>query len=74
MKQYIVELITSQWNDMFLVKAENKKDAIQKVWDENFADQSYSISKGYTPYYKKELKATDCDELYKENGDVVCIH
>jgi len=73
MNEYIVTVAHAQWNNLFLVSADNKHDAIEKVWKQNFDKQWDTVANGNTPYHKKDLTATSCDELHKDEGRIICL-
>jgi hypothetical protein len=73
MNYYIVEDIHGDWNKLFLVKANNKKEALDIVWKRMSYDkqESENIS-GYKPKYKKEFNVKTVDELCLEEDNNNC--
>lgn len=59
MKYYIIEDITCSIGDRnshILVKATNKKDALEKMWIAlEYDNQKDDIKNGYKPHYKKRI-------------------
>jgi len=74
MDEYIVTVAHAQWNNLFLVTASSKREAKKKVWDGNLSYQGEALSKGNTPYYKKDLTAVCSNIMHKEEGDVICLN
>lgn len=75
LKDYIVEIDLNHWDDVFICKAKNAKKAVDLVWKEVFEPRKEDDKKyGYSPTAKYELHATNLEHLYKENGNVVCLH
>ncbi len=82
MKYYIVEDTTamiSSWNSHILVRANNKKEALEKMWIAlGYYNQKKDIERGYEPHYQKEFKATELDKWFEKmkygSSDVVVIH
>lgn len=81
MKYYIIEDTTcsiGDYNSHILVKAENKKDALEKMWIAlGYDNQKDDIKKGYKPHYKKEFSVKDIDSWFNEmklNDLVAVIH
>ena len=82
MKYYIVEDTTamiSSWNSHILVRANNKKDALEKMWIAlGYDNQKDDIKNGYKPHYKKEFSVKDIDSWFNEikfnNYLVAVIH
>ncbi|OLA94922.1 MAG: hypothetical protein BHW64_01370 [Candidatus Melainabacteria bacterium LEY3_CP_29_8] len=81
MKYYIIEDITcsiGDYNSHILVKATNKKDALEKMWIAlGYDNQKDDIKNGYKPHYKKEFSIKDIDSWFNEmkfNNLVAVIH
>lgn len=82
MKYYIVEDTTamiSSWNSHILVRANNKKEALEKMWIAlGYYNQKKDIERGYKPYYKKEFEVTELDRWFEKmkyrSSDVAVIH
>ena len=71
MKLYFIETESSNISthySHFLVKANNKKEAINKVFKQYFEWQNTPELKerGYAYYTKKELICTEVEKLFKE--------
>lgn len=79
MKYYIIEDTTcsiGDYNSHILVKAENKKDALEKMWIAlGYDNQKDDIKNGYKPHYKKELGVKDIDSWFNEMklNDLVAV-
>lgn len=81
MRYYIIEDTTafsSSWNSHILVKANNKKEAIEKTWIAlGYNNQKNDIERGYQPHYKKEFVVKDIDNWFDEmkcSDSVAMIH
>ena len=77
MKYYIVEHISGHWDNVFIAKANNKKDAINIVFNKHFKWQNTKELKdrGYDFFHKNELVAKELEKRFKEeNSDYVCLH
>lgn len=75
MKEYIVTVDGNQWDNLFLVSAQNSKTAIDMVWDRYFSWRVKSDrEKGYRPTAKYELHAVSIAKLYTENGNIVKLN
>lgn len=82
MKYYIVEDTTamiSSWNSHILVRANNKKEALDKIWNTlGYYNQKNDIKFGYEPHYKKEFKVTELDKYFEKEKfhghEVAVIH
>ena len=69
---YVVELNNADWNNLYLVKATNVKQAIDKVWIQ--CVEPINENDDYTtPYYKYELHAKKISDYFNEEIDVVCL-
>lgn len=68
MKYYIIEDTTcsiGDYNSHILVKAENKKDALKKMWIAlGYDNQKDSMKNGYRPHYKKDFSVKDIDSWF----------
>ena len=59
---YIVKVKLIDKNDIFIVRANSKKEAIDIVWSEHFKkDNKKSIEMGYLHVFKKMLYAEKID-------------
>lgn len=57
--------------NIFAVRASNREEAINKVWDKIYKPKVAKDRKdGYKPVYKKELRAKNLSKLHKEDGDI----
>ena len=68
MKTYVVMYnIAGSKPDVILRKATNKKEAIEYVWNNYYVEENKSIdtSKGFELFRKKDLYATELDDLFK---------
>lgn len=81
MKYYIIEDTTcsiGDYNSHILVKATNKKNALEKMWIAlGYDNQKDDIAKGYKPHYKKEFVVKDIDSWFDEmkfNDLVAVLH
>ena len=82
MKYYIIEdtnAMISSYNSHILVKANNKKEALDKMWVTlGYDNQKYDISMGYKPHYKKEFNVIELNQWFEKmkykNCDVAIIH
>lgn len=81
MDYYIIEDTTafsSSYNSHMLVKAPNKKEALNKMWIAlGYNNQKKDIEDGYKPHYKKEFTVTRLDvwfERERYGSNVAVIH
>ena len=82
MKYYIIEdtnAMISSYNSHMLVKANNKKEALDKMWVTlGYNNQKNDIARGYKPHYKKEFNVIELNQWFEKmkytNCDVVIIH
>ena len=82
MKYYIIEDMTamvSSYNSHMLVKANSKKEALDKMWVTlGYDNQKNDISMGYKPHYKKEFDVIELNQWFEKmkykNCDVAIIH
>lgn len=70
---YVVKLDNADWNNLYLVKARNVKEAVDKVWTQ--CVEPINEDDDYTePYYKHELHARRIDDYFKETTEsVICL-
>ena len=63
-------------DDSFLVKANNKKEAKEKIWNEYYAEQAIEDKKnGYEPPRKSYLEVDLIENLFtRYNSDIVQIN
>ena len=69
MKYYIVEdtKACGGYNNIMLVKANNAKEALDKMWITlGYDNQSESIKKGYEPHYKKDFLVRNIDDYFED--------
>lgn len=65
MRYYVVFVDGCQWNNTFIVKANNKKEAINIVWSDFIEDDNISAKKNdFAPTLKKELSAEKLDDMF----------
>lgn len=81
MNYYMIKDTTafsSSHNSHMLVKAPNKKEALNKMWTAlRYDNQSKDIEDGYKPHYKKEFTVTQLDvwfERKRYGSEVAVIH
>ncbi len=82
MKYYIIEDTTamiSNYNSHILVKANNKKEALDKMWVIlGYDNQKNDISMEYKPHYKREFNVIELNQWFEKmkykNCDVAIIH
>lgn len=81
MNYYIIEDIAaflSSPNSHMLVRASNKKEALDKMWAAlRYDNQKNDIEDGYKPHYKKEFAVTQLDiwfERERYGSEVAVIH
>lgn len=54
-------------SDLYLVKAKNKKEAKDIIWNKYFKDKNIEDKEdGYEPIYKNEISVTDIKEFDEE--------
>ena len=75
MKLYFVECqVICGDNGKYLVKANNKKEALNKVWEEYYIPKNKECKEnGYDLYYKKELFVRDVEKEMFEGDTIVSI-
>jgi hypothetical protein len=66
MKYYILEDSNGDWNNIFAVKANNKKEALSKLW-ENMGYDNQEVKAGYVPHYKKDFVVNELDNLFEND-------
>jgi hypothetical protein len=66
MKYYIIEDTNGDWNNIFVVKANNKKEALSKLW-ENMDYDNQEVVDGYVPHYKKDFTIDELDEIFEND-------
>lgn len=82
MKYYMIEDTTafsSSCNSHILVKANNKKEALERMWLAlGYDNQEQDIKNGYKPRYKKEFIVTELDKYFEKEkfygSEVAVIH
>ena len=56
------------YSSMFIVKAKNKKEAIDKVFKQCFEWQNQSArEEGYKPFARSDFEARKLDEMFDED-------
>ena len=66
MKDYLVECQGASWNNIFIIKANNQKEAIEKAM--------LNADLKENGYYKSDLTATSLESLYKESDGFILVH
>lgn len=77
MRYYIVEHTKSDWNNIFVAKANNKKEAIDIVFNEHLKCENTQElkDKGYDFFHKNELVAEKLEDRFKEeDSNYICLH
>ena len=63
LKDYLVRVDYNQWNDIYIASAKNAKEAIDIVYETQFADRKESDkAKGFVPYKEKSKKKEEADK------------
>lgn len=73
MSIYLVECIVPCGdNDKYIVKANSKKEALDKVWNEYYVYKNKKAEeKGYDLYYKKDLYVRNIlVDFFKDNSSI----
>lgn len=75
MRYYIVECADAAWDNLFVVMAQNKQEAIDIVFEEHI-EPSNERHKGlgYLPYTKKDLSAKRLEEYAEEGLKSICLN
>ena len=74
-KYYIIEHEDININfgeSLFIVKAENKKQAFDYFWKEMGYDNQ-EVEDGYVPYYKKDFNVYEVDKRMKEDNSRLVV-
>ena len=66
MKDYLVECQGASWNNIFIIKAKNQKEAIEKAM--------INADLKENGYHKSDLTATSLESLYKESDGFILVH
>lgn len=75
LKEYVVTVDGNQWNNTYITSAKNAKEAINIVWESEFAWKvKEDREKGYRPTAKYELHARSIGSLHNEEGRVICLN
>ena len=75
LKEYVVTVDGNQWNNLYIASAKNAKEAINIVWELEFAWKvKEDKEKSYRPTAKYELHARSIGSLHNEEGRVVCLN
>lgn len=82
MKEYLVTNDYGQWDNIFVVLADNAKDAINQVYQLYVVPMNEDIKRenkevGYNSYricLKSELHAKSIKNLHDENGKIIRIN
>ena len=63
-EEYVVTVVGNQWNNLYIASAKNAKEAINIVWESEFAWKvKEDREKGYSPTAKYELHARSIGSL-----------
>lgn len=75
MNTYLVECqVPCGDHGTFLVKANNKKEALEKVWNDHYVHENIKAKeKGYDPYYKSDLYVRNIENEILKNEEVAMI-
>lgn len=75
MNTYLVECqVPCGDHGIFLVKANNKKEALEKVWNNHYVHENKKAKeKGYDPYYKYDLCVRNIENEILKNEEVAMI-
>lgn len=82
MKDYLVTSDYGQWNNMWIVLAENAKDAIEQVWQTHIISMNEEIKREnkeshfqrYRCCRKNELHAKNIRSLHNSDGKIICVN
>lgn len=75
LKEYVVTVDENQWNNLYIVSAKNAKEAINIVWESEFAWKvQMDREDGYRPTAKYQLHARSIGSLHNENGRIICLN
>ena len=75
LKEYVVTVDGNQWNNLYIVSAKNAKDAVNTVWESEFAWKvKQDREEGYRPTAKYELRARSIGSYHNEEGRVICLN
>jgi hypothetical protein len=66
MKDYLVECQGASWNNIFIIKAKNQKEAIEKA--------IINADLKENGYHKSDLTATSLESLYKTSDGFILVH
>ena len=74
-EEYVVTVDGNQWNNLYIASAKNAKEAINIVWESEFAWKvKEDREEGYRPTAKYELHARSIGSLHNEEGRVICLN
>ena len=75
LKEYVVTVDGNQWNNLYIVSAKNAKDAVNAVWESEFAWKvKQDREEGYRPTAKYKLHAKSIGSYHNEEGRVICLN
>ena len=75
LKEYVVTVDGNQWNNLYIVSAKNAKDAVNTVWESEFAWKvKQDREEGYRPTAKYELHARSIGSYHNEEVRVICLN
>ena len=66
MKDYLVECQGASWNNIFIIKVKNQKEAIEKAMLNTDLKEN--------GYHKCDLNVTSLESLYKESDGFILVH
>ncbi len=75
LKEYVVTVGGNQWDNLYIVSAQNAKEAVDIVWVEEFAWKTkMDREEGYRPTAKYELHARSIHDLHNKEGQIICLN
>lgn len=76
MKVYCVEHIYGDYNNLYLVKANNQKEAINILYNHycNIGLSGKNVENGYKPVPKCELIATEVEKMFDKENNLVGLN
>lgn len=82
MEEYLVTMDSADWNNIFIVSAQNAKDAINQVFEKYFIQTNSKLRKEnkewgeplYHIYSKSDLAAKNIRGMHKRDGKIICVN
>lgn len=87
MKYYVVKMPAGDWNNIFIVKANNEKDSINKVFKRVFEPDNEKLKEenkecGYNCnhiYSRKDLESKELEKYFTEESnmygdEILCLN